>query len=306
MGSSLTTVVFKPPAEATYGTDPNLIWLNTSENQVIPAFFIDRQASHTLLFSHGNAEDLGSEGVVKKMRELSSMLDVNIFAYEYTGYGMSTGEPCEPAMYADIEAAYKYLTDIVGVPAEQIVVYGWSLGSGPSVHLATKVRVKGLVLQSAVSSIYRVALPVTVTLPGDMFANVDKMRDVACPVFIMHGLQDETINVAHARQLAASCRRECLYPPFYVEGAGHCDVDAVGGKEFVDKFRGFLTWLDDEKSRQGPLSAQAALDEERKLRAAALASLRSLAACECSKGREVPHWQSVSHTLKTAGTAAAN
>lgn len=42
-------------------------------------------------------QDLGSEGVVKKMRELSGVLDVNIFAYEYTGYGMSTGEPSEEA-----------------------------------------------------------------------------------------------------------------------------------------------------------------------------------------------------------------
>lgn len=306
MGSTLGSVVFKPPAEATYGTDPNLIWLNTSENQVIPAFFIDRQASHTLLFSHGNAEDLGSEGVVKKMRELSGVLDVNIFAYEYTGYGMSTGEPSEEAMYADIEAAYKYLTDIVGVPAEQIVLYGWSLGSGPSVNLATKAPVKGLVLQSAMSSVFRVALPVQVTLPGDMFANIDKMRDVVCPVLILHGLQDETIPVKHARELAAGCRSPCLFEPLYVDGAGHSDVDSVGGKEFVDKFKAFLQWIDDEESGGGVRSAWTALQDEKRLRAAALASLRSLSSTECSKGRAVPGWQDISRNLKTTDTVAAN
>ena len=48
--------------------------------------------------------------------EVSHILNVNIFAYDYTGYGMSTGEPSEEALYADIEAAFKYLRDIVGIP----------------------------------------------------------------------------------------------------------------------------------------------------------------------------------------------
>jgi len=47
---------------------------------------------------------------------VSHILDVNIFAYDYTGYGMSSGEPSEEALYADIEAAFKYLRDIVGIP----------------------------------------------------------------------------------------------------------------------------------------------------------------------------------------------
>ena len=52
----------------------------------------------------------------KSSGEVSHILNVNIFAYDYTGYGMSTGEPSEEALYADIEAAFKYLRDIVGIP----------------------------------------------------------------------------------------------------------------------------------------------------------------------------------------------
>jgi hypothetical protein len=110
MGSAITKIVFQPP-DATYTKDPNLIWLHTSEHEVIPAFFIDRDAKFTLLFSHGNAEDLGM--IIQYFREVSHILEVNIFAYEYTGYGMSTGEPYEMALYADIEAAFKYLRDII-------------------------------------------------------------------------------------------------------------------------------------------------------------------------------------------------
>ncbi|CAE8647986.1 unnamed protein product, partial [Polarella glacialis] len=91
MGNNLARLVFQPP-HSSYGKDPNLIWLNTSRGEVIPAFFIKREGAHfTLLFSHGNAEDLGL--IIRYFRELSHILSVNVFSYEYTGYGMSSGQP---------------------------------------------------------------------------------------------------------------------------------------------------------------------------------------------------------------------
>ena len=62
--------------------------------------------------------------------EVSHILDVNIFAYDYTGYGMSSGEPSEEALYADIEAAFKYLRDIVGIPWSGLAHLGTLNGSG--------------------------------------------------------------------------------------------------------------------------------------------------------------------------------
>merc|ERR1719233_1025237 len=106
------------------------------------------------------------------------MLDVNIFSYEYTGYGMSTGSATEPNVYADIEAAFKYLRDIVGVPWTDIVVYGRSIGSGPSCHLASITPVRGVVLQCPVLSIFRIAFHLRFTLPGDQFSNIDKVSQI--------------------------------------------------------------------------------------------------------------------------------
>merc|ERR1719389_935166 len=168
MGGAVEKLAFQPP-RSSYNRDPNLIWLHTSENEIIPAFFIDNDAKHTLLFSHGNAEDLGM--IIQYFREVSHILEVNIFAYEYTGYGMSTGEPNEQAVYADIEAAFKYLRDIIGIPWTEVVLYGRSVGSGPSIHLATRTAVRGMILQSPLLSIYRIAFHLRLTLPGDLFAN---------------------------------------------------------------------------------------------------------------------------------------
>lgn len=93
MGSNLSRVVFQPP-EPSYTKDPNLIWLNTDQSEVIPAFYVPHKDAHfTLLFSHANAEDLGY--INRHFREVSKQLKVNVFAYEYSGYGMSSGQATE-------------------------------------------------------------------------------------------------------------------------------------------------------------------------------------------------------------------
>lgn len=242
MGTAITKIVFQPP-DPTYSKDPNLIWLNTSEHEVIPAFFIDRDAKFTLLFSHGNAEDLGM--IIQYFREVSHILEVNIFAYEYTGYGMSTGEPHEVAVYADIEAAFKYLRDIIGIPWTEVVLYGRSIGSGPSIHLATRTAVRAMVLQSPLLSIYRVAMNSRFTLPGDMFSNVDKIGQVKCPTYIIHGTKDDIIPFWHAEDLVANCRQGIAYPPYIVENGGHNNLEIVARQPFYDNFHKFLNWVSD-------------------------------------------------------------
>jgi len=67
---------------------------NVRNGQVykIPAFFIRRRnATQTILFSHGNAEDLGM--MYPRMKDLALVLGVNVLAYEYTGYGLSIPGP---------------------------------------------------------------------------------------------------------------------------------------------------------------------------------------------------------------------
>jgi len=244
MGGTLTKLVFQPP-DATYTKDPNLIWLHTSEHEVIPAFFIDRDAKLTLLFSHGNAEDLGM--IIQYFREVSHNLEVNIFAYEYTGYGMSTGEPHEQAVYADIEAAFKYLRDIIGIPWTEVVLYGRSVGSGPSIHLATRTAVRAMVLQSPLSSIFRIAMHSRFTLPGDMFTNVDKIGKVRCPVYVVHGTKDEIVPFWHGEDLVRNCRKHCQYPPYWVQDGGHNNLEIVARQPFYDNLAKFLQWLEKEE-----------------------------------------------------------
>lgn len=244
MGSSLARLVFQPPM-STYARDPNLLWLHTSQGEEIPAFYINRRegAKYTLLFSHGNAEDLGL--IIRYFREVSHILNVNVFSYEYTGYGMSTGQPQEAAVYADIEAAFKYIRDVIRTPWTQVIPYGRSIGTAPSIHLAMNFAVRGLILQSPMVSIYRIPFRLRFTLPGDVFANIDKIAHVCCPVFIIHGTRDEIVPVWHGQRLYEICKKHgTAYEAYVVEGADHNNLEVQAGDAFYDRLQRFLQHLE--------------------------------------------------------------
>ena len=74
------------------------MWLDTDRGNRIPAFHIRRGFPLTVLVSHANAEDLGL--VLQYWAYMSQQLQVDVFAYEYSGYGHATGKPCEENLYS--------------------------------------------------------------------------------------------------------------------------------------------------------------------------------------------------------------
>lgn len=90
----------------------------------------------TLLFSHGNAVDLGQ--MTSFFIGLGQRINCNIFSYDYSGYGMSTGKPTEKNLYADIDAAWHALRTRYGISPENIILYGQSIGTVPTVDLASR------------------------------------------------------------------------------------------------------------------------------------------------------------------------
>ena len=159
--------------------------VGTAHEYKIPAFFLRRKgAKITILFSHGNAEDLGM--MYRRMKEMAMSLCANVLAYDYTGYGLSTPHnvaPSEKMCYRNIEAAYHHLTEVMKIPPSEIVLYGRSLGSGPSCYLAKKTAEKGnsvagLILHSPFLSIYRIVIDCRINLVGDMFINKSNARGV--------------------------------------------------------------------------------------------------------------------------------
>ncbi|URE23131.1 abhydrolase domain-containing protein [Musa troglodytarum] len=134
--------------------------------EIVALYVRNPLAASTLLYSHGNAADLGQ--MCELFVELSIHLRVNLLGlklsyacrYDYSGYGQSSGKPSEQNTYADIEAAYKCLVEIYSAKEEEIVLYGQSVGSGPTVNLAARLpHLRAVVLHSPILSGLRVMYP---------------------------------------------------------------------------------------------------------------------------------------------------
>lgn len=114
-----------------------LLWLECEGGDRVPAMHIRpddvAEPDLTVLFSHGNGANLPS--IHEKLKKLAQQHRVAVFAYEYSGYYISQGGgPSERALYRNVEAAFKYLTEDLSIPRNQIVLWGHSLGSGPAVQ----------------------------------------------------------------------------------------------------------------------------------------------------------------------------
>mmetsp|Transcript_11363 Transcript_11363/g.34003 ORF Transcript_11363/g.34003 Transcript_11363/m.34003 type:complete len:309 (+) Transcript_11363:1200-2126(+) len=152
--------------------------------------------------------------------------------YSYTGYARSVGTPSEADVYADADAAWDWLVLKKDYAPEQILLYGRSIGSGPATYLAERLSKRrtppaGLVLQSPVLSVFRIALNFRVTVPGDMFPNVDRIKNVACPVLVVHGKKDEIVPLWHGEGLWLATPLVWRYEPFWVADAGHNNVELL-------------------------------------------------------------------------------
>ncbi|KAM7520609.1 hypothetical protein LguiB_019571 [Lonicera macranthoides] len=204
--------------------------------EVVAVYMKNPSASLTLLYSHGNAADLGQ--MYELFSELSLHLRVNLMGYDYSGYGQSTGKPSEQNTYADIEAAYNCLLETYGAKEEDVILYGQSVGSGPTLDLASRLsRLRAVVLHSPIMSGLRVMYPVKRTYWFDIYKNIDKIPLVACPVLVIHGTADDVVDCSHGKQLWELCKEK--YEPLWVKGGNHCDLELY--PDYIKHLKKFIS-----------------------------------------------------------------
>ncbi|KAI5610440.1 abhydrolase domain containing 17Aa [Silurus asotus] len=192
-------------------------------------------ARFTVLFSHGNAVDLGQ--MSSFYIGLGTRINCNIFSYDYSGYGVSTGKPSEKNLYADIDAAWQALRTRYGISPENVILYGQSIGTVPTVDLASRYECAAVILHSPLTSGMRVAFPDTKkTYCFDAFPNIEKVSKITSPVLIIHGTEDEVIDFSHGLALYERCPK--AVEPLWVEGAGHNDIELYS--QYLERLRRFI------------------------------------------------------------------
>lgn len=214
-----------------------VFYTRTARGNRVACMFVkcSPNARFTILHSHGNAVDLGQ--MSSFYLGLGSRINCNIFSYDYSGYGVSGGKPSEKNLYADIEAAWHALRTRLGISPENIILYGQSIGTVPTVDLASRYEVGAVILHSPLMSGMRVAFPQTKrTWFFDAFPSIDKIPRVTSPVLVIHGTEDEVIDFSHGLAIYERCPR--AVEPLWVEGAGHNDVELYN--QYLERLKTFV------------------------------------------------------------------
>lgn len=228
-------MIFAAPPPG-YADGPDILKIATPDGVMLAARHLPRPgARFTMVYFHGNAEDLGA--IEERLQEFRDRLGVAVLAWDYRGYGRSGGRPDEASTLRDARTVAGWLTGHLGVPPNRIILYGFSLGGAPAVDVAADRRFAGLILQSAFTSAFRVMTRVRL-LPFDKFDSLAKIGRVRCPVLVIHGTADRTVPFSHGRRLYDGVRapKEKLW----VEGAGHVDVEESSGAAYWETLARFL------------------------------------------------------------------
>ena len=179
-------------------------------------------AGHVLL-CHGNGGNVGDR--VDAIALLGAA-GFDVLAFDYRGYGRSSGRASEEGTYRDARAARAALLERPGVEPARVFYLGESLGAAVATELAHEHPPAGLILQSPFTSIRdmaRLHYPfIPRALVPDAYPSLRLIRALEVPLLVLHGDRDEIVPALHGEALyeaaAAPKRLEIL------TGAGHNDV----------------------------------------------------------------------------------
>lgn len=227
-------IIFPAPPSS-YRDDASIIKLKSSDGERISLYHLEAENSDKLLlYSHGNGEDIGT---ARFLLDHFHKLGISVIAYDYPGYGTSSGKSSEEGCYAAADAVYQFATDTLGYAPENITLYGRSLGSGPSSWLAERKPVSGLIFDGAFTSTFRVMTQVKL-LPWDAFDNYARLPKIECPVLVIHGTNDRTVPFSHAQKNWKAVKGSKYQ--LFIDGAGHSDLIELAGDAYWDIVTPFI------------------------------------------------------------------
>ncbi|MEM7785940.1 MAG: alpha/beta hydrolase [Planctomycetota bacterium] len=179
-----------------------------------------------ILYCHGNGENV-SQSAAGNGILFATVLQADLFVFDYRGFGKSEGTPFEAGVLSDSEAALQWLKKRSGLDYKDIILVGHSLGGGPAVHLASKFGGDILILQRTFDRLTSPAqnqypwLPVTY-LMRNQFPSVDKIKTCDIPLFQSHGAEDKLIPIEMGKKLFEASPAE-QKEFFQVDGMTHWD-----------------------------------------------------------------------------------
>lgn len=224
-----------------YGLKVEDVYFNAADGVKLHAWFVAAEKPlATLLWHHGNAGNLTHRlDNILQLRPLR----LNIFIFDYRGYGRSEGKPDQQGIFKDSQAAYDFLTLKKNIAPETLFLFGRSLGGVCAIETASKNKAAGLIVESTFTSAREMADKIFPFFPlkfllRQKYDAIGTVASVNMPKLFLHGTEDDLVPFSMGQELfeAASEPKE-----FYsIKGAGHNDTYSVGGKEYFDALERFI------------------------------------------------------------------
>ncbi len=226
------------------GIDYQDVSIETTDGVILHGWFIAGRSPRVLLFFHGNAGNISHRlDSIMQFRDLG----LSVFIIDYRGYGQSEGRTTEKGIYRDADAAWRYLIESRGVVASEIVIFGRSLGASVASRLATQHQPLALILESSFTSVPDIAQELYPWLPARWLSRLshatrDHVRDVHCPVLVVHSRDDEIIPFHHGEAIFASANQPRTL--LAIRGT-HNDAFLQDQRNYIEGLRAFLSGLSD-------------------------------------------------------------
>ena len=172
------------------------VTLKTASNEKITGWYLPHpKAEKTVLFFHGNGGNISHRG---DSIYIFHKLKFNVLIIDYLGYGESEGSPSEQGLYLSADAAWQYLIATKNIKADNIIIFGRSLGGAVAVDLASRVKAGGLILESTFSSVrdfVEIAFPILSPFIylRYSFDSLSKIKNISAPTLVIHSPEDGVI-----------------------------------------------------------------------------------------------------------------
>ena len=221
------------------------VFFPTSDGVRLNGWFVPSESETTLVWFHGNAGNISHR--LENLLMLKHRLGLNIFIFDYRGYGRSEGSPSEKGMYLDAEAALEFLSSRPAPDGgRKLVFFGRSLGAAVAVEMATRHETDALVLESPFTSVRAMARRAYPFLPAGLlvlplrsrFDSLAKIADVRTPVMVLHGDMDDIVPFEEGRKLYDAANQPKRF--YTIEGAAHNDTYVIGGSAYFDALKAFI------------------------------------------------------------------
>ncbi len=211
------------------------VYFHTEDGKRLHGWFFPlKEEFPVILFCHGNAGNISH-----RLENIRPLLDqgLQVFIFDYRGYGRSSGMPSERGLYLDGLAAYDYLITREHIPPNKIIPFGRSLGATVAIEISQKREVRSIIIESAFTSIKEMARGIALFhlfsffLPAH-YNNLKKIGYVTIPKLIIHGEEDEIVSFSMGERLFEAAKAPKYFFP--VQDAGHNDTFIVGGRRYFE------------------------------------------------------------------------